>query len=213
MRDKEQATAVIFVRHGQADFPGDRLYCDDREDPVLTADGERQARHAAELLAGQTVDAVYASPMCRTRSTAAPIVAATGAPLRIDERLRERPFGIWDGLYFDDIARDYPEGFQAWKADPVDYVPEGGETITDHMARVRAAVTAIVAAHPGGLVVIVAHVGPIRMCLTDALCMPLAAYRRLTIDYGSLSRVDYGRRQNNLIYMNFYRRPWQPGSP
>src|SRR5690554_7638360 len=108
MRDKELTTGVIFVRHGRADFPSDRLYCDDREDPVLTEDGVRQARHAADLLAGQPVDAVYASPMCRTRSTAEPIVEATGAPLRIDERLRERPFGIWDNLYFEEIARDYP---------------------------------------------------------------------------------------------------------
>ena len=120
--------------------------------------------------------------------------------------LRERPFGMWDGLYFDDIARDYPEDFRAWKADPVYFVPTGGETISDHMARVSHAVTDIVSAHAGQTVVVVAHVGPIRMCVTDALSMPLDAYRRLTVDYGSLTRIDYGRRQNNLIYMNLYDR-------
>ena len=64
------------------------------------------------------------------------------------------------------------------------------------------AVKGIVEAHPGELIVIVMHVGPIRMCVTDALGMPLKAYRQLTIDYGSLTRIDYGKRQNNLIYMN-----------
>lgn len=209
MREKDQRTGVIFVRHGKVDFPHDRLYCDDREDPELTSDGQAQARHAAELIAGQEVAAVYASPMQRTRATAAPIVAATGAPLHIHAGLRERPFGPWDGLYFDQIARDYPEDFRAWKQNPVEFVPEGGEPITDHMRRVRGALDDILAAHPGKLIVVVAHVGPIRMCLTDALSMPLAAYRRLTVDYGSLSRVDYGREQNNVIYMNYYdrRRP------
>ncbi len=206
MRDKEKTTGVIFVRHGQADFPGKRLYCDDREDPGLTEQGQAHARHAAELLAGQPVDVIYASPMQRTRLTAEAIAGATGAPLHFDPLLKERPFGIWDGLYFDEIARDYPGEFRAWKQDPVYFVPEGGEAINDHMSRVTGALKRIVAAHTGQLVVIVAHVGPIRMCITEALTMPLEAYRRLTIDYGSLSRVDYGEQQNNLIYLNFYHR-------
>jgi ribonuclease H / adenosylcobalamin/alpha-ribazole phosphatase len=207
MREKEKTTGVIFVRHGEADFPAKRLYCDEREDPGLTERGREQARQAAEMLAGQRVDVVYASPMQRTRSTAAPIAEATGAPLHLEPRLKERPFGIWDGLYFDEIARDYPEGFRAWKQDPVHFVPEGGETINDHMSRVTGALRRIVEAHPGRLIVIVAHVGPIRMCITEALTMPLAAYRRLTIDYGSLSRVEYGEQQNNLVYLNLRRRP------
>jgi broad specificity phosphatase PhoE len=78
--------------------------------------------------------------------------------------------------------------------------------------RVTGAVREIVARHPGELLVVVAHVGPIRMCLADALSMPLEAYRRLTVDYGSLSRIDYGRKQNNLIYMNVYFRERGRGS-
>jgi probable phosphoglycerate mutase len=206
MREKEKTTGVIFVRHGKADFPSNRLYCDDREDPALTTEGIGQARHAAELLAEQPIDVVYASPALRTRATAEAIVATTRAPLRLSDRLRERPFGVWDGLYFEDIARDFPEEFQAWKRDPVYFVPEGGEAIHDHMVRVRGALDAILAEHPGQLIAVVAHVGPIRMLLTDALSMPLAAYRRLTIDYGSLTRVDYGRQQNNLVYLNYYQR-------
>lgn len=206
MREKEKSTGVIFVRHGKADFPNDRLYCDGREDPPLTQEGSGHARHAAELLAGQPVNAIYASPTLRTRATAEAIAETTGAPLRFNDRLKERPFGIWDGLYFEEISRDYPQEFQAWKQDPIYFVPEGGETIHDHMTRVKDALESIVREHPTQLIVVVAHVGPIRMWLTDALSMPLEAYRRLTIDYGSLSRVDYGRQQNNVIYMNYYHR-------
>ncbi len=206
MREKEQTTRVVYVRHGQADFPHDRLYCDAREDPPLTPEGERQAEEAAALLRGVPVDVVYASPMQRTLSTARPIIEVTGAPLHTHEGLRERPFGIWDGLYFDEIARDYPEQFLAWKQDPVNFVPEGGEPIRDHARRVAAAIDEIVASHPGQFIVVVAHVGPIRMGVTGALHMPLSAYRQLTIDYGSLTRIDYGRKQNNLVFLNYHRR-------
>ena len=202
MREKEKSTRVIYVRHGKADFPYDRLYCDDREDPALAEEGVTQAEGAARLLQEEDVDVIYASPMLRTRKTAEAIIKTTGVPLHTHPGLKERPFGIWDGLFFDDIARDYPDEFKAWKQDPVHFVPDGGETIRDHMVRVTSAVAEIVERHPGEMVVIVAHVGPIRMCVTDALQMPLEAYRRLTIDYGSLTRVDYGKRQHNLIYLN-----------
>ncbi len=210
MREKEKSTRVIYVRHGKADFPHDRLYCDDREDPGLTAEGLEQAQRAAHLLQAEPVDVIYASPMQRTLCTAGEIEKATGAPLHTHDKLKERPFGIWDGLYFDAIAQDYPEGFKAWKQDPVNFVPEGGEAISDHMSRIKNAVTEILSKHSGQLIVIVAHVGPIRMCITDALGLPLEGYRQLTVDYGSLTRIDYGRHQNNLIYTNRYDRAQVP---
>ncbi|MBK8163700.1 MAG: histidine phosphatase family protein [Gammaproteobacteria bacterium] len=202
MREKEKATSIIYVRHGQADFPHDRLYCDEREDPSLTAEGLAQAQLAATLLADQAIEAIYSSPMMRTRMTAELIADKSTARVIFEPRLKERPFGIWDGLYFDEIARDYPDQFLAWKRDPISFVPEGGETIDAHMDRVKSALQDIIDNHRGQRILVVSHVGPIRMCITDALGMPLSSYRRLTIDYASVTRVDYGRKQNNLIYMN-----------
>lgn len=202
MREKEKSTSVIFVRHGKADFPHDRLYCDEREDPPLTEEGILQAQHVAALIEKQSVDLIYSSPMLRTRSTAEVIASKANVSVLFEPRLKERPFGIWDGLYFDEISRDYPDQFQAWKRDPISFVPEGGETINAHMERIKGALFEIIDNHRGQRIVVVSHVGPIRMCITDVLGMPLAAYRRLTIDYASMTRVDYGSKQNNLMYMN-----------
>jgi len=204
MREKENSTRVIFVRHGKADFPHDRLYCDEREDPPLTEEGIVQARQVAALIEKQGIDAIYSSPLLRTRTTADLIAKRSNTSVLLNSRLKERPFGIWDGLYFDEIARDYPDQFQAWKCDPVSFVPEGGETITAHRERVSGALAEIINNHRGQRIVVVSHVGPIRMWITDALGMPLAAYRRLTIDYASMTRIDYGAKQNNLVYMNIF---------
>ena len=202
MREKENSTRVIFVRHGKADFPHDRLYCDEREDPPLAEEGLVQAQHAAASLENQGIDLIYSSPMLRTRTTADLIAKKSNTSVLLDSRLKERPFGIWDGLYFDEVSRDYPDQFQEWKRDPVSFVPEGGETITAHRERVCGALAEIINNHRGQRIVVVSHVGPIRMWITDALGMPLIAYRRLTIDYASMTRIDYGAKQNNLVYMN-----------
>ena len=207
MREKEPLTRVIYVRHGKTDFPTDRIYCDDREDPPLNAAGLAQAQSAAEMLCAQTVDAIYASPSSRTRMTADAIARVVPAPIAEDIALRERRFGIWDGLYFEAIARDYPGAYHAWRQDPVHFTPEGGETIDELSERVTKAVAKIIGEHQGKTVLVVSHVGPIRVCLTQALKIPVAYYRQLRVDYGSLTRVDYGQRQNNLVFANMSRLP------
>lgn len=202
MREKELTTRVIYVRHGKTDFPTDRIYCDDREDPPLNAEGLVQAQAAAKFLRTQPVDVIYASPSSRTRMTAGEIAQVVQAPIIEDADLRERRFGVWDGLYFEEIARDYPDEYQLWRKDPVHYTPEGGEPIDELLKRVKAVVDNITHDYQGKTIMVVSHVGPIRVCLTEAMKIPTAYYRQLRIDYGALSRVDYGTQQNNLVYAN-----------
>ena len=202
MREKEPTTRVIYLRHGKTDFPKDRIYCDDREDPALNAAGLAQAKAAAKLLSGQSVDVIYTSPSSRTRMTADEAAHVVKAAIVEEPNLRERRFGIWDGLYFDEIARDFPDAYQSWRQDPVHFTPEGGETIDGLMGRVAASVEKMLEAYQGKTILVVSHVGPIRVCLTAALKIPVAWYRQLRIDYGAISRVDYGASQNNLVFAN-----------
>ncbi len=202
MREKELSTRVIYVRHGKTDYPTDRIYCDDREDPPLNAEGLEQARGAGELLRSQSVDVIYTSPSSRTRMTADAIAGLVKVPVIEEASLRERPFGLWDGLSFAEIAEQYAEAYQLWRQDPVHYTPKGGETIEDLLGRVTATVHRIISEHRGKTIAVVSHVGPIRVCLTAALNIPVQWYRQLRIDYGSLTRVEYGKSQNNMVYAN-----------
>ncbi|MFZ5595011.1 MAG: histidine phosphatase family protein [Pseudomonadota bacterium] len=202
MRSKEESTRIIYVRHGKTDFPLDRIYCDDAEDPVLNDEGKHQAAHAAELLRHEKIGLIIASPSNRTWMTAEAVANITGAPLEANAELKERRFGIWEGLFFHEIERDYPELYQEWKQNQSAFKPEGGESVYDLLARVKTVIGELITQHPGKTIVVASHVGPIRVCLTDALKMPVEMYRQLNIDYGSLTRMDYGRSQNNLMYMN-----------
>lgn len=205
MREKEIATSILFVRHGQTDFPLDRIYCDDTEDPALNQNGVAQANRAAAYLAPIPLAAIYASPCQRTLATANAVAAALERPkVRVDVRptLMERRFGIWEGLFFHEIESQYPEEYRRWKSDNSGYKPQGGESIFDMLARIKPTLEEIVAKHKGETVAVVGHVGPIRAMIADALCLPLTEYRRIAIDYASISQINYGRKQNNLIFCN-----------
>jgi len=202
VRNKEKSTSIYFVRHGQTDFPIDRIYCDAEEDPPLNQQGRLQAKSASAFFKDIAIDALYASPTARTMATAKAIAEVLDVPIHCLEVLQERNFGIWGGLFFDQIDAQFPEQYEQWKKDKVGYTPPRGETIVDLQSRVFSAIRSIIENHQGQQVIIVSHVGPIRMWLTGAIDIPLIQYRQLTVDYASVSQVDYGQQRNNMRFFN-----------
>lgn len=200
MREKEDHTTLFFVRHGEPDYPEDQIYAR-TDDPGLTPKGHAQAQALATWVKDEKIGAVYVSPTRRTRETAEPVEAALGTKARVEPRLEERFFGVWEGKYFDEIRDEDPDGFIRWKTDPIGFAPEGGETIVDLSCRVEKALDEIREHNRGSRAVLVAHVGTIRAALCTALKVPLEEYRRFHITPGSVVRVDYGRRQANLMYL------------
>lgn len=209
MREKERSTKIIFVRHGETSFPVDRIYCDEVEDPPLNNLGLAQVEQAAESLNLARPAALYVSPSLRTRMTADILSLPHSGLLAVpDDCLRERHFGVWEGLCFSEIERDFAAEHQKWKRDQASFKPKGGESVYDLADRVVPFVRDVVARHRGEVVIVVAHVGPIRVLVAEALGIPIGAYRQLCIDPASITVVDYGITQNNLILMNFHKRHW-----
>ncbi len=202
MRYKEPSTGIIFVRHGSTDYPEDRIYKGDNG-PSLNESGRSQAGSLGKWVAGNDIAAVLVSPSARTMETAAPIVKSLGLEYKIFDDLKERCFGIWDGLTFSEIAERYPDGLGKWKVDPASYTPEGGETIYDLQKRVDSVLQWALEEYRGKKVIMVSHTGPIRVAVTMALQIPIINYRQLQIHTGSATRVDFGTSAVNLIYLGY----------
>ena len=89
-------TTVLLVRHGRTSTTGSVL--PGRAPGLHLSDaGHAQAEHAARRIGALTIGAVYASPLERTRETAAPIARATGCRTRTARGLVECDFGDWTG--------------------------------------------------------------------------------------------------------------------
>ena len=138
-------TTLLLVRHGETDWNAEgRLQ--GHTDRPLNEFGRRQARALAERLAGDGIDAIYASDLARARETAEIVGARVGLPVLLEPGLRERNWGNWEGL-------TGPE------RDRVEYA---GEAPQAHGARVLAAVRMIAERHPGRRIVVVTHGGSLR---------------------------------------------------
>jgi probable phosphomutase (TIGR03848 family) len=188
-RKPPPATLVLFVRHGQTPTTGTTL--PGRAPGLHLADaGRSQAdRVATRISLLKRVDAVYASPLERTRETASPIARARKLAVRIDRGFLECDFGKWTGRKLKDL-RKLPE----WNA--VQRYPSGfrfpaGESFTEMQTRMVTAVDRVVARHSGGVVVAVSHADPIKAAVAHAMGVHLDLFQRVVISPCSISAIMY----------------------
>ena len=136
----------------------------------LSLRGHRMAQLAAESLAGHDIRSVTASPLQRTRESAAPWIAQFGVELGIDERLIE-PTNAFEGI---NMRRDLPKRPDLWRHLVNPQKPSWGEAFLSVQARMMAAIEEHWAAADGGEVVLVSHQMPIVMVARTVAGKPLA---------------------------------------
>jgi broad specificity phosphatase PhoE len=91
-----------------------------------------------ESLCGIEVPELWSSPWARARKVAEALGHRWGCEPRLDARLSELGFGVWEGRRFDDIERDDRERFERWmRAFPVEAAPQG-ETVGEMRRRLVA---------------------------------------------------------------------------
>ena len=131
--------------------------------------------------------AVYASPLERTRQTAAPIARALGLRVRSEAGLLECDFGDWTGRRLDQLRRRR-EWAQIQRAPSLFRFP-GGESFAEMATRTWDAVVALGRRHPGETIVAVSHADPIKAVLSQAAGASLDQFQRLVVSPCSVSSI------------------------
>jgi probable phosphoglycerate mutase len=167
---------LFLVRHGAtARTAEDRFSGDAGVD--LSEEGREQVRALGERLRPCPIDALYASPLSRTRETAEILAARRALPIAVRDGLREMGHGHWEGLTRREVEEQFPEEYSAWEEDPFNFAPEGGEPGLSVLARALPVVREIVVAHPGQTVLVVSHKATIRLLLASLLGFDMRSYR------------------------------------
>ncbi len=149
-------TTILLVRHGETDWNRERRV-QGHTDRRLNETGLAQALALADELAGERIDAVYASDLARALETARAVAQPLGLPVEVVPELRERDFGTWEGLTDDEILARFPHArAQPWG---------DAETHEELAERVLDALRGIARRHEGGTIVVVSHGGPMRAVL------------------------------------------------
>ena len=165
-----------MVRHGQTAASRENRFSGS-SDPPLTAVGEAMAEAFARAYASLTWDAIYTSPMLRTRQTAEALSRLTGVPATIEDGLKEIGYGDWEGLRQDEVKERWPEAFEYWADDVASRGTPGGETAFHVAARAMRVVEQIRSDHERGNVLLVSHKATLRVITCALLGLDVRLFR------------------------------------
>jgi probable phosphoglycerate mutase len=150
------ATELVIIRHGETRWNSEQRM-QGQMNTELSPLGRAQARALGRRMANEKFDHLYSSDLSRARETALAIAANTGHTVVTDERLRERSFGIFEGLNRAEMQSLYPGEYARFRARDPDYAIPGGESPRAFHERAMRCFHDIAERHDGGRVVIVAH--------------------------------------------------------
>ena len=210
-------TTVILLRHGRSTANTSGVLAGRTPGIHLDDTGRSQAAGIADRLADVPIDRIVTSPLERCRQTLAPLAAAKGLSVEVDDRLAEVDYGDWAGRPLRELATE-----PLWRT--VQHhasatVFPGGESLAGVSARAVEAVRALVmqpetaelpsagpgepheGASPGNTaaergplartVLICSHGDVIKALLADALGLHLDSFQRIVVAPASLSVIRY----------------------
>jgi len=181
-------TVLILIRHGETLW-NTQLRMQGSLDSDLTAKGELQIKALGEWMKEVPFDYLYCSDSGRARKTAEAISKNTGHTLNVEERLREKDLGIFEGLTSEEARELYPETFHLFKTAGANYVIDQGESTQQLLDRALEAIEEIRISHPQKVAVLVTHGGVVRVLMKHVLGVPLDAPTQFMISNTGIFRL------------------------
>jgi alpha-ribazole phosphatase len=168
---------LFLIRHpAPAVAPGT---CYGRSDLPLADDPAAVAKALRGLLPQRAP--LYSSPLRRCSELAELLHPAP----HLDPRLVELDFGEWELQPWDAIDR---AALDAWAADPLHFVPPGGEAVAQLRERVRDFLSAI-----ENEAILVAHAGVMKLCAAELTGIAPEQWFAMRFDYGTATLIEGGR--------------------
>jgi len=195
---------IYLVRHGQTAWNQEGRIQGHSDTPLDTV-GQRQAQQVAQWLSVriQKPVAVYSSDLKRALHTAQAIADALGAPLHPEPALRERHWGLWEGLTSDEVQQRFPDHHFTYLYDPMRGTPPEAEPMQAFWERVCAFGHRLLEQHPSGELVVVGHGGSLRILLCEALAGDIRTYRRIRLDNTSVSILERACERLYVSLLNY----------
>jgi broad specificity phosphatase PhoE len=186
--DRAEAT-ILLARHAETDWNREKRW-QGLTDLPLNDRGREEAKALAERLEAVPFSAVYASHLRRAYETALVVAERKGLGVTPLRELREVDIGSWTGLTQDEIKERFGDAYAQMRA-RTGRGWEGGETLAEMGRRVLDAMGWIAREHPGDVVLVVTHSGPVRAVRAHALGLDYALDRTAApmVDRVELSAV------------------------
>ncbi len=187
-------TELLLIRHGETDWNVERRL-QGHIDIDLNEKGRWQAQALGNALSNEALDAVYASDLQRALLTAQAIASPQRLTVQKERQLRERCYGVLEGMSYQEIKQAYPEIYITWRSRDIHArFPSGAspaETLLEFSSRVVDRVIGIAQKHPKQKVAIVTHGGVLDCLYRAAAGKSLSVTRDFDILNAGINRLTW----------------------
>lgn len=174
------STRICIIRHGETDWNVEKRI-QGHTDVPLNETGRAQALAMAFNAAHHRFHAIYSSDLTRTIETAQVLAQREDHEVKLLPQLRERHFGIFQGITAAEAAGLYPAAHAHYMARDLDYDFESGESLRGFADRVADGIDWMVRHHGGQTIAAVSHSGVLDVVYRRATGRPLHTPRDFKI--------------------------------
>jgi len=152
MCNRRREMEILLTRHGQTEWNLLKRV-QGKADTELNEEGIKQAEKTRDYLKNEKIDLILCSPLKRAMQTTEIINQGRNIKVIIDERISERDFGEFEGMFKKDFNYN---AFWSYKQN-LKY--DEAENITEFFRRVYDFLDSVKKEYDGKRVLIVAHAG------------------------------------------------------
>ena len=193
-------TRLYLIRHAEAEGNLYRI-AHGHYDSLITERGYKQIAALRDRFADIHVDAVYASDLFRTRTTARAIYEPKGLTLHTTPAFREVGIGVWEGHTWQELAMTEPEELHRFNRDMRQWHVEGGETVEGVLTRYIPALQRIAEEYDGKTVAVFSHGTALRLVLGTLQGLTMEEINQTRhADNTAVSMLEYEKGQFRVIY-------------
>ena len=183
-------TRLCLIRHGETAWNAEGRVQGQLDIP-LSPTGLAQAKAVAAALKGESFDAIYSSDLVRVRQTAQPTADMLKKEVVLDERLRERHYGVFQSITYTEAKDRFPEDYARFRAKDLDFNFETGESLRTFNERSLAVIEEIIRKNSGKNLLVFTHGGVLEIVYRHATGRGLTTPRDFEIPNAALNRVTY----------------------
>jgi broad specificity phosphatase PhoE len=196
---------IIYIRHGATLYTEQKRFYISDDYPPLNEKGKEEIKKLSEWIRNThiNIDLIYSSPALSSIQSARIIAKGLKKDFSVLDDICGRRFGIWGGLTFEQIQEKYPELYQNYKKDPLNFQHEGLEKHGEVNKRVKNTIDFLLKNNPEKKLLIITHAGVIKSAVGQALCIPEENQERICAPTGSAAKIDYFSNSTNLVFSGY----------
>jgi probable phosphoglycerate mutase len=154
----QQKTTLLAIRHGETRWNAEERYQGHGDSP-LTETGRNQVKALGLRMKAFQFNSLISSDLGRAQETATIIAHYTGHTVETDSRIRERNYGVLEGLTVPEIKAKHSEILKKLDENDPDYVIPEGESHRQHYQRNTSFINDLLLQRAGTNIALIIHGG------------------------------------------------------